>query len=327
MPFELSVFQEDVVDKLGLSLNKDVFLEAVCGAGKTEMVLPLLVSSINKGKVCGWAIPRREIVLELGKRLRKYFPNLEIVTVCGGHTDVVEGDLIICTTHQMYRYKDYFDILVLDEPDAFPYAKNEMLATFVEKSITTNGHIIYLSATKDKMIEDKLKKSLMDHIQLPIRPSLKLLPVPIWRLSIFSNGYFIYDLYRHRKERCLIFVPTRKMARQLSRILRYPYITSESTNKETILEDFNSSSQGCLITTTVLERGVTFNEIYCFVVCADHPVFNTSSLIQISGRTQRGLNPIKGESYFYSKTKSKSIIACINDIKTKNNHAQSALKT
>ena len=37
--------------------------------------------------------------------------------VCGGHTEVTDGDLIICTTHQLYRYYRAFDLLILDEPD------------------------------------------------------------------------------------------------------------------------------------------------------------------------------------------------------------------
>lgn len=135
MPFKLTAFQQKVVESLGNELKSDVFLEAVCGAGKTEMCLPILVHSLNKGLSCGWAVPRREIVLELATRLRKYFPELKIVSVCQGHTDKVVGDLIIATTHQLYRYKNFFDLLILDEPDAFPYAGNEMLQNFVHSSL------------------------------------------------------------------------------------------------------------------------------------------------------------------------------------------------
>lgn len=325
MPFKLTIFQENVVDRLGQELKSDVFLEAVCGAGKTEMCLPMLVYALNHGLSCGWTVPRREIVLELSDRLRKYFPNLKIVSVCQGYTLDIEGDLVIATTHQLYRYKSYFDLLILDEPDAFPYAGNQMLKKFVENSIKNEGKIIYLSATKDATMHEKIERNLVQHIELPIRPNLKLLPVPIWRLSIFYFLFFLIDLYKHRQEQSLIFVPTRKMARKLSFILCSPHITSETENKEIIISRFRNKKFRKLVTTTVLERGVTFEEVFGFVVCADHPVFNEASLIQISGRVQRGIKASKGECFFYSKGKSLSIQQCIKTISEANNTAHSVM--
>ena len=327
MPFQLTIFQEEVVKNLGEELQKDVFLEAVCGAGKTEMCIPLLVYSLNKGLSCGWTVPRREIVLELSTRLRKYLPNLKIVSVCQGYTDEVEGDLIIATTHQLYRYKDYFDLLILDEPDAFPYAGDDMLSNFLHSSMKKNGKLVYLSATKDELMKEKIVAGTVQHIQLPIRPNLKPLPVPFWRLSLFHWFFFISDILKHKKEQSLIFVPTKKTAKKLSKIMNSPYITSETIEKEKILSEFRAKKLKILITTTVLERGVTFEEIFSFVVCADHPVFTDSSLIQIAGRVQRGIKASKGECYFYSKQKSHAIVTCIKNIEEANNIAHSVLKT
>lgn len=326
MPFELTVFQKEVVEKLGKELKSDVFLEAVCGAGKTEMCIPLLVYSLNKGLSCAWTVPRREIVLELSARLKKYLPGLKIVSVCQGHTDEVEGDLIIATTHQLYRYKDYFDLLILDEPDAFPYAGDDMLSNFLHSSLKKDGKLIYLSATKDNIMKQKIIEQKVQHIQLPIRPNLKLLPVPFWRLSVFHWLFFIRDIIKHKEEQSLIFVPTKKMAKRLSKIMNSPYITSETVEKEQILTEFRSKKFKILITTTVLERGVTFEEIYSFVVCADHSVFNDASLVQIAGRVQRGIKASKGECFFYSKEKSLAIVTCIKNIKEANAIARSVLK-
>ena len=327
MPFELTSFQEEVVASLGNELKSDVFLEAVCGAGKTEMCLPLLVHSLNNGLSCAWTVPRREIVLELTTRLRGYFPELKIVSVCQGYTDEVVGDLIIATTHQLYRYENFFDVLILDEPDAFPYAGDEMLENFSYRSLKENGHLVYLSATTDHVMKSKIDNELVKHIHLPIRPNLRLLPVPIWRLSIFHWFRFFIDLYRHKEEQSLIFVPSKKMARQLSLILNSPFITSETEEKDKIISGFRNKDFKRLITTTVLERGVTFEEIFGFVVSADHPVFHDASLIQIAGRVQRGITPSKGECYFYSKEKCLDIEKCIENIEEANTIARSVLKT
>ena len=46
-----------------------------------------------------------------------------------------DGDIVIFTTHQAFRYIGYFDVLIIDEVDAFPYKDNEQLKKIVKKCI------------------------------------------------------------------------------------------------------------------------------------------------------------------------------------------------
>ena len=79
--------------------EKDVLLHCVCGAGKTELVVESIAQALRSRKKVGFAIPRRQVVLELRDRLASIFPHAEVTAVCGGHTERTDGDLIICTTH------------------------------------------------------------------------------------------------------------------------------------------------------------------------------------------------------------------------------------
>lgn len=94
--------------------TSDVLLHCVCGAGKTELVVLSIANMLKRGRKVCFAIPRRQVVLELRERLAQYFPNAKVIAVCGGHTQETDGDLIICTTHQLYRYYRAFDLLILD---------------------------------------------------------------------------------------------------------------------------------------------------------------------------------------------------------------------
>ncbi len=94
--------------------EKDVLLHCVCGAGKTELVTESIALMLKEGKKVCFAIPRRQVVLELQERLAGYFPQAEVTAVCGGHTEKTDGDLIVATTHQLYRYYRAFDLLILD---------------------------------------------------------------------------------------------------------------------------------------------------------------------------------------------------------------------
>ena len=63
------------------SLKKnDVLLHAVCGAGKTEITIESISYYLSKRMKVAYAIPRKEVVIELEKRFRKIFPKSEIVT-------------------------------------------------------------------------------------------------------------------------------------------------------------------------------------------------------------------------------------------------------
>lgn len=316
LKYQLTPYQKKISGQLKNLVfeGKNVYLEAVCGAGKTEMCLELLEESLALGlRVC-WAIPRRQVVLELSERLSEYFPGINVVPVCQGFTDLVLGDLIVCTTHQLYRYYRHFDLLILDEPDAFPFAGNTMLEFIMNASV--RGPIVYLSATLDDIPKDFHK------LNLSLRPSGHLLPEPKTIKSVLK---LFQVLYKWRKESVLVFVPTRKMALHWSFILCCPYITSETEDKESLIERFRNKG-GFLVTTSVLERGVTFKDVFVIVIHACHPVFNKSSLIQIAGRVGRGMHPKKGEVVFWVKSLSLELEDSLEEIKNHNRIAHSVLK-
>ena len=280
------------------------------------MVLGAIEDALLACKKVGWAIPRRQVVLELKDRLVAFFPSLDVVAVCQGYTDKTDGDLILCTTHQLYRYKDWFDLLILDEPDAFPYKGNDMLANFARNAC--RGKMIYLTATPDRKLIEDVEKGRLAWVQLNARPhghpvivpKVKLLPSIICLLSL---------LYRVRdNRRWLIFVPTRKIAKTLAMFLHVDYLTSQSEQKEKIIDRFRNLEKRILISTTILERGVTFEDIDVIVLFADHPVFDTASLIQISGRVGRSFQFPKGECIFLSRSKTLAVGECLRKVQEAN---------
>lgn len=318
LTFELTPHQIEASQLLKEAVShQHVFLEAVCGAGKTEMCIETIKAALNQGKRVGWAIPRRQIVLELATRFKAMFPNLEIIAVCEGYTDNLEGDMILLTTHQLFRFHHYFDLLIVDEPDAFPFAGNDLLKGFMKASC--KGNVVFLSAT---MEQEMLREwHPVKHIYVPLRPNLKPLPIPIMKSNYLE---MFKSYYGHRHERCLIFVPTRKMAAQLSSLLRIPYITSQSQNKDAILEAFINNPTSKLITTTVLERGVTFQDVFVFVLKAHHTIYTPASLIQISGRVMRGKST-RGKCYFHTPFYSLEVNQCIEETIRANEYAQRVL--
>ncbi|AMC92503.1 hypothetical protein AOC36_00380 [Erysipelothrix larvae] len=288
-----------------------VCVEAVCGAGKTEMCVPLIEHCLSRGLKIGWATPRKQIVIELSERLQTYFKDSKIVAVYGSNTEIVEGDLVVCTTHQIFRYHHYFDVLILDEPDAFPFKGNQLLQDLLRASL--KGYCVFLSATFDN--HQFINFGPIHKIYVNQRPSMEPLSVPIVTMSLWR---MILELWFLRSEKVLLFVPTIQTATLFSKILQCRCITSKNEHAAQEIEQFRREQSGILVTTTVLERGVTFKDCFVVVYDAGHVVFDEASLTQISGRVRRGMNPKKGHCMFYVKERSKVVDACINRIQKAN---------
>ena len=118
--------------------------------------MDVICKGLRKGWKVGFAISRRQVVLEIQERMQQAFADIKVIAVCEGHTDVIDGDLIICTMHQLYRYHQSFDLLIMDEVDAFPYRGNAILQQIAMHACIHQK--IYLTATPD---ESMLELSLI----------------------------------------------------------------------------------------------------------------------------------------------------------------------
>ena len=322
LDFELTSLQQKISTFLcEHGLNEDILVEAVCGAGKTELVMELIHKALEKGLSVGWMVARRQVVLQLHYRLKKAFNSVKVLAVTSGYTSDLQADLIICTAHQLYRFPNRFDLLIVDEPDAYPYKGNKMLEGILE--VSSKGTKIYLSATPNS----KIMKSVTQHVTLDSRAHNRPLVIPKVFKS-FKSICFIYLLYLLKQlqdKQVLIFVPTIELANKLSKGLRLKKITSQSEDKDRILTEFENSLFNHLICTTVLERGMTFEKVNVIVYQADHVVFDEASLIQISGRVGRSFKESEGDCWFITSSKNSSVNQCLMRLKNHNQRASGVL--
>lgn len=274
--------------------NQSAMVDAVTGSGKTEIVFGLIQIALAEGKRIGFVIPRKDVVIELIPRFKAVFPTINVVGVFGGSSSNLEGDLVILTTHQMYRYEQYFDVLIFDEVDAFPYAGDPVLKAMVKRA--TKGIIIYLSATFTRDELNQFKNDGGKVFQLFKR--FHGFPIPSLHYKIhpfFIKWFTIIELlYQMNKEAkpVFIFVPTITIGQLLYRWLNIfikdvSLVYSSIEERESIVADFKNKKSGVLITTSILERGITMVGLQVIIFMADHPLYSTSTLIQMAGRVGR----------------------------------------
>ncbi|NLC96498.1 MAG: DEAD/DEAH box helicase family protein [Erysipelotrichaceae bacterium] len=314
LKYPLTQKQKEISRKCVFNIDKnDVLIEAVCGAGKTEIVIETISYFLKQKKKVCFAISRRQVVLEVGKRLQEIFINSKVVSVCQGSTSELDGDLIVCTTHQCYRYYKVFDCLILDEPDAFPYKDNIVLRNIVRTSCKNN--MVYLTATIDNYLKKRIKDNTIVHLKLDKRPHGHDLIVPKVYIGSFIFVKLINWLNINKEKSCLVFFPTIKLCEKMYLILKsfykVDYCHSKLERKDEVIENFRNKKIPILFSTTILERGITINNINVCVYNSDHSIFDLASLIQMSGRVGRSFEHPFGQCLFLSKTKNKNVDDCI----------------
>jgi len=177
MDYSLTVTQKKGSDFL-VECFKDKqtgFLQAVCGAGKTEMTFSVILEALNSNhKVC-FIIPRVAVLKEVFRRLQKHFPKTIVKALFEGHKDYENANLLVSTPQQMIYFYEEFDLMIIDEVDAFPLAGNSFLERLIDKAIKPYGTKLLMSATINDFV--KRDSNIKYHL-IPSRFHKRPLVVP-----------------------------------------------------------------------------------------------------------------------------------------------------
>lgn len=348
----LTNIQNEALDKLIEFYHKkewkEFLLWAVCGAGKTEVIYPLISLAIERNNRVLWATPRRDVVLELAPRLKRVFPNVSIAVLYGGcENRWSNSNLVLSTTHQALRFYQCFDLVIIDEIDAFPFHNDPMLPYVVSRACKELGKTIYLTATPRESLKKRLKKRINDsrylpHYKLPVR--FHGFPLPVPKIQLESKlGKRIKEnkmipvlqsfLNRLRDESYpgFIFLPSvEALSRLKSYIIKQDSYwngrletvhASDSFREEKVMALREGRIQ-VLLTTTILERGVTIPGISLLVFQGDAPIFDEASLVQIAGRAGRSAQCPTGEVIFLSEDITRGMKGAVGHIKEMNRLAR-----
>ena len=146
------------------------------------------------------------------------------------------------------------------------------------------------------------------------------------------QGHLPISLLRWIKQHCearqrfLLFVPHIKDLAVISNILQrslsanntFATIYSSDPDSLVKVQGMRDCKYLFLVTTTILERGVTFPGIDVAVLGADDPVFSSSALVQIAGRVGRSSKRPTGLVDFWINEYSRAVKQAQLEIKTMN---------
>jgi competence protein ComFA len=287
----------------------EALLWAVCGAGKTLVARPALEQALAAGWRVLYASPRRQVIRQVA-------------------ADLPGEGLTLSTTHQALRYQEAFDLVLLDEPDAYPYRGNETLQAGMKRAARPGARWLYLTATPEPQLIARVEAGAVRRILLPQRFHGHPVPVPVLltpRTAGAEGGCpqgitaLAAELIQNRltkgRRRFLVFAPTVALCHQsgaeLARRLPEPVgaVDAGSPGREETIAAFRQGELRVLVSTSVLERGVTFASVEVVVLGADHPLFDRVSLLQMAGRAGRTSEDPAGHVWFLAETVSPEMAA------------------
>ena len=336
----LTSYQQEVSDGLIQAVKEggNALVHAVTGAGKTEMMYQVVATAIKSGQAVCIATPRIDVCIELYGRMKEDF-SCSISLLHGESDPYFRTPLVIATTHQLLKFYQAFDLLIIDEVDAFPFVDNPMLYKAAQNAIKKEGNTLYLTATSTDELEKKVKKKEIIRYSLPRRfhgnplvvPEIKWVPKVREKIEKGRIPYELLQLIKKQRQTrypLLIFVSEIELGQQFTENLKkyFPkdtigFVSSQTTDRLRMVEEFRNRALTILVSTTILERGVTFPLVDVFVLESNHKLFTKSALVQISGRVGRSKERPTGKLLFLSDGITREMKKAIKEIKEMNQEA------
>lgn len=333
--------QEKLSKELVEITDKEYLVWAVTGAGKTEMIFELMKSVLEVGGRVGLAAPRIDVCNELAPRIKEAFP-LEEVAVLHGLTEesYKRTPITIATTHQMLRFYHAFDVLIVDEVDAFPYSNSDMLQFAVHRAVKPTGRLVFMTATPSKLELYQIQHQQLSYSLLPARFHRHPLVVPLFKElrnwdRTLEKKKIPQELYLWMKNRLdektpfLVFVSTIGQIPAVEEMMirafpnaRFSSVSSQEEQRQERIQQMRDGKLDFLITTTILERGVTFYGIDVAVTEAQEEIFTREVLVQIAGRVGRSVNHPGGEVVYFYEGMSRAMKQAKKEIELLNEEAR-----
>lgn len=326
--FKLTKLQQSASDFIirNDELNNDVLLWAVCGSGKTEITFEIVLNHLNCGNFVAFVIPRRDILIEIYERFKLMFNNIDITLLSSDFKQKRNAQMYVLTPNQLMRFKDAFSLIICDEVDAYPFMDDPRFMYAIKAAKRKFATTIYLTSTPSAQL---LSQNLAV-FKIYERWHGNLLPVP----QILFHSVFLFKQHFFRKKirelinnerKLLIFVGSIRLGMELKQKLFKKYsvefVYAQDKKRIKKIEQFRSGEINVLITTTILERGVTFSNIDVIVVDADRVSYNVATLVQIAGRVNRKIDDQNGQVIFCYESRSKAMEDALKQIRMMNDLA------
>jgi len=233
------------------------------------------------------------------------------------------------------RFYRRFDLVILDEADAYPFAGSEALASAVYRSLAPTGRLVIMTATPSRGHLARVRSGVLPCIRIPARHHGKPLPEPevvtVHGSDLLPTVAEIVGAGAGPGSPFLVFVPRRRQAREVAKYLlrkipgaRVEWVHSQDPARDDKRAAIVGGKCDVLVSTSVMERGVTVDGVDVIVCHADDDaVFDYRALVQMAGRAGRTAANPSGRVWFVCANESGHVRTAVGIIREMNAEAAS----
>ena len=345
-----SLPQYEAFEALARFVRKDSLSEAMvwaaCGAARPEVVYGAIREVLKRGGRVLFGIPRKELMEEMNYRLTQAFPGVTVAGIRGRVTKVVKDpDIVLASPYHALKYYRSFDLVILDEAEAFPFRACEMLVNALRRARKTDGKYIYVTSTPDPGMYARAQRGEVKVVMIPLRVHGVPLPVPKVIVEKDIQGErkipeSLFGLVRETLEedqaQVLVVAPNYETSVRIGEFLRERFAEVDYSHQEQLLmstgygdeeqqRKVNSWIRGdfpILVTTNLSRRGDVAPNANVIVVYADNPTFDEGALLQLAGRVGWSDSYPTGKVWFVTSRVTRQMEGAIRKINLLNEEAE-----
>lgn len=345
LDISFSLAQYEAFEGLARFVRKDSVAECLvweaCGAGRPETVFGAVREVLKKGGRVLFGVPRRDVLDDLVSRLERAFPGVNVMVRYGRPRPYPKvSDIVLASTHQALKYYRNFDLVILDESDAFPYRANPILINALRRAKKTEGKLIYMSPTPSPEIYARAQRGEIKVIQIPIRQHGHPLVIPqiVLEKELAPENklperilQIIRESIEEDQAQVLVVVPNGDYSQRIGELMRSRlevlrisviHTSSHDPDREKKVNSYFRGEANILITTGLTGRGDLAPNSNMVVLWSENEIFDEGYLLQLAGRVGWSESYPDGKVWFVGSRTTREMEGAVRKIKLLNEEAQ-----
>ncbi|MDH7498699.1 MAG: DEAD/DEAH box helicase family protein, partial [Syntrophomonadaceae bacterium] len=350
LDISFSVSQYEAFETLARFVRRDSLTEAMvwtaCGAGRTEMAFGAMREVLKRGGRVLVGVPRKEMTEELAWRLNQAFPGVSVAALQARPARVQKNpDIVLASTFQALKYYKNFDLVVLDEAEAFPHRASEMMVNALRRARKNEGKFIFITSTPEPALYARAQRGEVKVVMVPLRHHGVPLPVPRVLVESDIQGERkvparLFGLVRESLEedgaQLLVIVPDHEASLRVGAYLGEEFraigvqdldrvlaaTSAQDPERDRKVAAWVRGEFKLLVTTSLTRRGDQAPHTNMIILYADHEAFDEATLIQLAGRVGWSDAYPTGKVWLVAARMTRAIEGAVRKIRLLNEEAE-----
>lgn len=350
LDISFSLAQYEAFEGLTRFVRKDSVAECLVweatGAGRPETVFGAVREVLKRGGRVLFGVPRKDVLVDLVERLEMAFPGVGVAVRYGKMKPFpLTEEIVLASTHQALKYYRSFELVILDESDAFPFRANPILINALRRAKKVDGKLIYMTPTPAPDIYSRAQRGEIKVIQIPSRTHGHPMAIPqaLIEKEFHQDRVFnrmlalIRESIEEDQAQVLVVVPDSEMLARVESWLSehgdilgvqgfreraFAFTGGHDPQQERKIFSFIRNETSVIVTTGLTVRGDLAPHSNMIVLGCDNDLFDEGYLLQLAGRVGWSEDYPTGRVWFIGSRMTRAMDGAIRKIRLLNDEAQ-----